>query len=177
MTQPPADDKPAVDQTVEPAAETAPGDQETDDSKTDAEPTAAESAETAAAAQVTEAAGGAETTSEAAAELTMPALPRTLEKIGTKFMQPVFSANPGGLTIAWNEPKTVCYLVQITAQQVPKEALHKQFVEKRQLDQQIAQIHRQEVMQTAQGLFEEFEQKRNIKWPGRADSGLSPYRQ
>ena len=32
-------------------------------------------------------------------------------------------------------------------------------------------------MQTAQGLFEEFEQKRNIKWPGRADSGLSPYRQ
>ena len=177
VTQPPADDKPAVDQTVEPAAETAPGDQETDDSKTDAEPTAAESAETAAAAQVTEAAGGAETTSEAAAELTMPALPRTLEKIGTKFMQPVFSANPGGLTIAWNEPKTVCYLVQITAQQVPKEALHKQFVEKRQLDQQIAQIHRQEVMQTAQGLFEEFEQKRNIKWPGRADSGLSPYRQ
>ena len=68
-------------------------------------------------------------------------------------MQPVFSTNPGGLTIAWNEPKTVCYLVQITAQQVPKGALHKQFVEKRQFDPQIAQIHRQEVMQTAQGLF------------------------
>ena len=92
-------------------------------------------------------------------------------------MQPVFSATPGGLTVAWNEPKTVCYLVQITAQQVPKGALHKQFVEKRQLDPQIAQMHRQEVQQTALGLFEEFEQKRNVKWPGRADSGRTPYGQ
>ena len=92
-------------------------------------------------------------------------------------MQPVFSANPGGLTVAWNEPKTVCYLVQITAQQVRKRALHKQFVEKRLTDTQIAQIHRQEVLQTAQGLFEEFERERNVKWPGRADSGRTPYGQ
>ena len=92
-------------------------------------------------------------------------------------MQPVFSATPGGLTVAWNEPKTVCYLVQITAQQVPKGALHKQFVEKRQLDPQIAQMHRQEVQQTALGLFEEFERERNVKWPGRADRGLTPYGQ
>ena len=92
-------------------------------------------------------------------------------------MQPVFSTNPGGLTIAWNEPKTVCYLVQIIEQQVRKGALHKQFVEKRQFDPQIAQIHRQEVLQTAQGLFEEFERERNVKWPGRADSGLTPYGQ
>ena len=109
-------------------------------------------------------------------------MPRTLPEIGKKFMQSVFSMNPGELAIAWNEPKTVCYLVQITAQQQPNRELHKQFVEKRlslrqQSDAQVAQIHRQEALQTVQGLFEEFERRLNVDWPGRLDRGTTPYGQ
>ena len=142
--------------------------------------------ETATTAEVpsptTNEASTAEAVAEPAVEALAPAMPRTLPEIGKKFMQSVFSMNPGELAIAWNEPKTVCYLVQITAQQQPNRELHKQFVEKRlslrqQSDAQVAQIHRQEALQTVQGLFEEFERRLNVDWPGRLDRGTTPYGQ
>ena len=163
MTQPPAGEKSA-----EAAADTGTAEQETaeQDEASEQEGTAAAAVEAA----------------EKAAEVAVPALPSTLPEIGRKFMQPVFSVNPGEFAIAWNEPKTVCYLVQITAQQQPSAELHKRFVEKRfnlpQLsDTQIDQIHRQEVLQTVQGLFEEFDRRLKVAWPGRPDRGISPYGQ
>ncbi|MEE3367955.1 MAG: hypothetical protein VX346_01290 [Planctomycetota bacterium] len=169
MTQPPANEqpeKPATDTETAEQAGTA-GEEAATEEAGNPTPTTNEAAETVA---------------EQAVEATAPALPRTLAEIGSKFMQSVFSMNPGELSIAWNEPKTVCYLVQITAQQQPNTELHKQFVEKRlnlqQTDaQQIAQIHRQEALQTVQGLFEEFERRLKVDWPGRPDRGTTPYGQ
>ncbi|MEE3371855.1 MAG: hypothetical protein VX346_21160, partial [Planctomycetota bacterium] len=141
VTQPPASEQPE-----KPATDTETADQQTaEQAGTAGEEAATE--EEGNPTPTTNEAAAIETVAEQAVEATAPALPRTLAEIGSKFMQSVFSMNPGELNIAWNEPKTVCYLVQITAQQQPNTELHKQFVEKRlnlqQTDaQQIAQIHR-----------------------------------
>ena len=177
VTQPPAGEKSA-----EAAADTDTAEQETAEQETAEQDEASEQVGTAEAPPSTDAAAAVET-AETAAEVTAPALPSTLPEIGRKFMQPVFSVNPGEFAIAWNEPKTVCYLVQITAQQQPTKELHKRFVEKRfnlpqQSDTQIDQIHRQEVLQTVQGLFEEFDRRLEVAWPGRPDDrGTTPYGQ
>ena len=102
-----------------------------------------------------------------------------MEKIGEKFMRKVFAAAPGDLVIAWNEPETVCYLVQIIDQEQSTLDLHKRFVENRLNPQQasgLAQIHQQEVEKTLRKIFEELDSRLKVRWPGRPlDKGRRPY--
>lgn len=90
--------------------------------------------------------------------------PDGIDKPGDEFMQAVFALEPGGVTTAFNEPQTVCYVVRLEAFEPPAEQLRERFVAGRKDQRRLAMVGRQQMSADFGTWFEAFEQRQGIEW-------------
>ena len=83
---------------------------------------------------------------------------------GEEFMRAVFSLEPGGTAVAFNEPQTVCYAIRLVAQDPAPEQLREQFVTARGDRQRTAMLEQGEMSRSFQATIEEMEKRRGLEW-------------
>jgi hypothetical protein len=90
--------------------------------------------------------------------------PEGVSMAGEEFMRAVFSLEPGGTAVAFNEPQTVCYAIRLVAQDPAPEQLREQFVTARGDRQRTAMLEQGEMSRSFQATIEEMEKRRGLEW-------------
>ncbi|MBL6714183.1 MAG: hypothetical protein ISQ07_12470, partial [Pirellulales bacterium] len=83
---------------------------------------------------------------------------------GDEFMQAVFSLAPGESTVAFNEPKTVCYCIRLLSLTPPESELRAQFFERRDDMMPIDQVAQQSYAGVFERWIEGLEDRYNLRW-------------
>jgi hypothetical protein len=90
--------------------------------------------------------------------------PEGVSMAGEEFMRAVFSLEPGGTAVAFNEPQTVCYAIRLVAQDPAPEQLREQFVTARGDRQRTAMLEQGEMSRSFQATIEGMEKRRGLEW-------------
>jgi hypothetical protein len=101
----------------------------------------------------------------------MLAQPDGLAMPGEEFMQAVFALQPGGTAVAFNEPRTVCYVIRLVEYRPDDEALRQRFLDASTDERRLLEIARQEEAQAVSRWIDEIERKYALDWkrPPRRD--------
>jgi hypothetical protein len=101
----------------------------------------------------------------------MLAQPDGLSMPGEEFMQAVFALQPGGTAVAFNEPRTVCYVIRLVEYRPDDEALRQRFLDASTDERRLLEIARQEEAQAVSRWIDEIERKYALDWkrPPRRD--------
>jgi len=101
----------------------------------------------------------------------MLAQPEGLAMPGEEFMQAVFALQPGGTAVAFNEPRTVCYVIRLVEYRPDDEALRQRFLDASTDERRLLEIARQEETQAVSRWIDEIERKYALDWkrPPRRD--------
>jgi hypothetical protein len=83
---------------------------------------------------------------------------------GTGFMSAVFSLQPGGTAVAFNEPKTVCYCIRLIDVEPPVEKLKERFVETKSDPRMTAVAAQDEFSRSFGTWIEELESRYQLEW-------------
>jgi hypothetical protein len=99
------------------------------------------------------------------------AQPDGLSMPGEEFMQAVFALQPGGTAVAFNEPRTVCYVIRLVEYRPDDEALRQRFLDASTDERRLLEIARQEEAQAVSRWIDEIERKYALDWkrPPRRD--------
>jgi hypothetical protein len=83
---------------------------------------------------------------------------------GEEFMQAVFGLEPGKATVAFNEPRTVCYVTRLDAFEPPMEKLQEKFMEARDDQRRLAMVAQRETSRAAAAWVEALENRHALTW-------------
>ena len=83
---------------------------------------------------------------------------------GDEFMRAVFALEPGKTTVAFNEPRTVCYVLRLVSQEPPTAELQEKFLAGRNDRQKIALVAQREASTTFRSLVEGMEKRYRLDW-------------
>ena len=90
--------------------------------------------------------------------------PEGVSMAGEEFMNAVFSLEPGGTAVAFNEPRTVCYAIRMVSQEPGPEQLRERFVAARGDRQRTAMLEQGEMSRAFRETIEEMEKRRGLEW-------------
>jgi hypothetical protein len=90
--------------------------------------------------------------------------PEGLSMPGDEFMRAVFALEPGGVAVAFNEPRTVCYVIRLAELDPPSAALKEKFLEARADRRRIGMVAERETSQAFRGLLESMEKRNRLEW-------------
>lgn len=83
---------------------------------------------------------------------------------GHDFMSAVFSLEPGGTAVAFNEPKTVCYCIRLIDVEPSAEVLRQRFVETKSDPRSTAVAAQDEFSRSFGGWIEGLESRYQLQW-------------
>ena len=83
---------------------------------------------------------------------------------GNEFMSAVFSLEPGGTAVAFNEPKTVCYVIRLIDVEPSAEVLRERFVETKSDPRSTAVAAQDEFSRSFGGWIEGLESRYQLQW-------------
>jgi hypothetical protein len=83
---------------------------------------------------------------------------------GDEFMRAVFALEPGRTTVAFNEPRTVCYVLRLVSQEPPTAELQEKFLAGRNDRQKIGMVAQREASTTFRSLIEGMEKRYRLDW-------------
>lgn len=97
---------------------------------------------------------------------TAPSLsqPEGLSMPGEEFMQAVFGLQPGQTTVAFNEPRTVCYAIRSVSLEPAVEKLRERFVEERNDQRRLAMVAQRETSKAVGAWAENLENRYDLEW-------------
>lgn len=90
--------------------------------------------------------------------------PEGIDKPGDEFMRAVFGLEPGGAATAFNEPRTICYVVRLATLEPGADVLRDRFVAGRKDQRRLAMVGRQQMSAEFGRWFEAFEQRQGVEW-------------
>jgi hypothetical protein len=94
----------------------------------------------------------------------MLAQPEGLAMPGEELMQAVFGLQPGESTVAFNEPKTVCYCVRLVDLEPTEDALKEQFLAGSADPRRVAQVAEGDMRGVYDRWFEAIEARQGVDW-------------
>jgi len=92
------------------------------------------------------------------------AQPESLSMPGDEFMRAVFALEPGGVAVAFNEPRTVCYVIRLVEFDPSTAVLQEKFLEARGDRRRIGMVAERETSQAFRGLLESMEKRNRLEW-------------
>jgi len=90
--------------------------------------------------------------------------PEGISMPGEEFMQAVFGLEPGKATVAFNEPRTVCYVIRLDGLEPPLEKLRGRFMEARDDQRRLAMVAQRETSRAAAAGVEALENRHALTW-------------
>ena len=90
--------------------------------------------------------------------------PEGISMPGDEFMRAVFSLEPGKTAVAFNEPRTVCYVIRLVSQEPPAADLQEKFIAGRNDRQKIGMVAQREASNTFRELIEGMEKRYRLDW-------------
>jgi len=90
--------------------------------------------------------------------------PEGISMPGDEFMRAVFALESGRTTVAFNEPRTVCYVLRLVSQEPPTAELQEKFLAGRNDRQKIGMVAQQQASQTFRSLIEGMEKRYRLDW-------------
>jgi hypothetical protein len=90
--------------------------------------------------------------------------PEGISMPGDEFMRAVFSLEPGKTAVAFNEPRTVCYVIRLVSQEPPAADLQEKFIAGRNDRQKIGMVAQREASNTFRDLIEGMEKRYRLDW-------------
>ena len=90
--------------------------------------------------------------------------PEGVSMPGDEFMRAVFSLEPGKTTVAFNEPRTVCYVIRLVSQEPPTADLQEKFIAGRNDRQKIGMVAQREASTTFRELIDGMEKRYRLDW-------------
>jgi hypothetical protein len=90
--------------------------------------------------------------------------PDGLSMPGEEFMKAVFALEPGQTTVAFNEPRTVCYAIRLVSYEPDQEKLREQFVDPSFDQRRIAALARQQEGDAIGRWIEDVERRYALQW-------------
>jgi hypothetical protein len=90
--------------------------------------------------------------------------PEGLSMPGDEFMRAVFSLEPGRTAVAFNEPRTVCYVIRLVSQEPPTAALQEKFLAGRNDRQRIGMVAQREASNTFREMIQGMEKRYRLDW-------------
>ena len=90
--------------------------------------------------------------------------PEGISMPGDEFMRAVFSLEPGKTAVAFNEPRTVCYVIRLVSQEPPAAELQEKFLAGRNDRQKIGMVAQREASTTFRELIEGMEKRYRLDW-------------
>jgi hypothetical protein len=90
--------------------------------------------------------------------------PEGVSMPGDEFMRAVFSLEPGKTAVAFNEPRTVCYVIRLVSQEPPTAELQEKFIAGRNDRQKIGMVAQREASTTFRELIEGMEKRYGLDW-------------
>jgi hypothetical protein len=92
------------------------------------------------------------------------AQPEGLSMPGDDFMRTVFSLEPGRTAVAFNEPKTVCYVIRLVSLEPPAAELQERFVSPRGERQQIGPVAQRNAVRTFRAMIDGLQKRYGLEW-------------
>ncbi|MFM7292149.1 MAG: hypothetical protein ACKO6B_13100, partial [Planctomycetia bacterium] len=90
--------------------------------------------------------------------------PDELSMPGDEFMRAVFSLEPGRTAVAFNEPRTVCYVIRLVSQEPSAAELQEKFIANRGDRQQIGMVAQREASNTFRTMIKDMEKRHGLDW-------------
>ncbi len=90
--------------------------------------------------------------------------PEGVSMPGEEFMRAVFGLEQGRTAVAFNEPRTVCYVLRLVSQDPPTAELQEKFLAGRNDRQKIGMVAQREASQTFRSLIEGMEKRYRLDW-------------
>jgi hypothetical protein len=90
--------------------------------------------------------------------------PEGISMPGDEFMRAVSSLEPGKTAVAFNEPRTVCYVIRLVSQEPPAAELQEKFLAGRNDRQKIGMVAQREASTTFRELIEGMEKRYRLDW-------------
>ena len=90
--------------------------------------------------------------------------PEGISMPGDEFMRAVFSLEPGKTAVAFNEPRTVCYVIRLVSQEPPAAELQEKFIAGRNDRQKIGMVAQREASNTFRELIEGMHKRYRLDW-------------
>lgn len=113
---------------------------------------------------------------QGAAPLDAPAVlssPKGLDLPGEAFMKAVFALEPGGTTVVFNEPETVCYCVRLVSYEPTADELRKRFLDDREDQSRLVMVSQRQYQRQFGEWVGSLDKKYAVEWkrPPRAARG------
>ena len=90
--------------------------------------------------------------------------PDGLSMPGVDFMEAVFALPPGGTTVVFNEPQTVCYAVRLVSYEPDDAKLREQFIDSRTDQRRLMMVAQQEEAKAVDGWIKAVEKRYALEW-------------
>jgi len=90
--------------------------------------------------------------------------PEGISMPGEEFMQAVFGLESGKATVAFNEPRTVCYVIRMDGLEPPLEKLRERFMEARNDQRRLAMVAQRETSRAAAAWVDALEKRHALTW-------------
>ena len=83
---------------------------------------------------------------------------------GEEFMRSVFSLEPNGTSVAFNEPQTVCYAIRMVSQEPSPEQLRERFATARGDRQRTAMLEQNDMTKSFRATIDQMQKRRGLEW-------------
>ena len=90
--------------------------------------------------------------------------PEGLSMPGDDFMRTVFALEPGRTGVAFNEPKTVCYVIRLVSLEPPAADLQERFVSPRGERQRVGAVAQRDAMRMFRDMLEGLQKRHGLEW-------------
>ena len=90
--------------------------------------------------------------------------PEGISMPGEEFMQAVFGLEPGKTAVAFNEPRTVCYVIRLETLEPPLEKLREKFMAARDDQRRLAMVAQRETSRATAAWVEALENRHSLTW-------------
>ena len=90
--------------------------------------------------------------------------PEGISMPGEEFMQAVFGLEPGKTAVAFNEPRTVCYVIRLETLEPPLEKLREKFMAARDDQRRLAMVAQRETSRATAAWVEALENRHALTW-------------
>ncbi len=90
--------------------------------------------------------------------------PDGVQMAGEEFMQAVFSLEPGGTAVAFNEPQTVCYAIKLVSLEPDAAALQQRFLDAASDPRRLATVAEGDVRAAYARWLEDVSRRQGVEW-------------
>jgi len=90
--------------------------------------------------------------------------PEGLELPGEAFMEAVFALEPGGTTVVFNRPRTICYAVRLVGYEPDEATLRERFLDIRTDQRRLVPLAQEEEEQALEAWITAVERGRDLSW-------------